>query len=134
MKTITIAGNVGKDAQTRTAGQDTVTSFSVAVNDGWGDKKRTLWFDCSVWGKRGKALAQHLTKGTKVAALFKEISANEVKISFRARGALDVGRVAKMLSPQGGGHHRAAGCTISGTIESVQKEVIRTLQKELQQE
>jgi single-strand DNA-binding protein len=67
MKTITIAGNIGKDAQTRQAGQDNVTSFTVAVEDRRGQEKGTLWFDVSVWGKRGDALAQYLTKGNKVA-------------------------------------------------------------------
>jgi phosphoesterase RecJ-like protein len=73
------------------------------------------------------------TKGSKVAVLFKEISTNEVKISFRARGAIDVGRFARKLDPRGGGHHRAAGCTLSGTLESVQKSVIPELQKALHQ-
>ena len=64
MKQITIAGNIGKDAETRSTGQgDSVTSFTVAVND---RKKNTTWFDVSLWGKRGQSLAQYLTKGGKV--------------------------------------------------------------------
>lgn len=63
MKQITIAGTVGRDAETRQAGQSTVTSWSVAVDDGWGDKKTTMWFDCSMWGQRGEKLAEHITKG-----------------------------------------------------------------------
>ncbi len=68
MKNITIAGRTGKDAETRHTTQtgDSVTSFSVAVDDGYGDKKTTLWFDCSLWGKRGESLAPHLVKGTAV--------------------------------------------------------------------
>ena len=66
MKNITIAGTVGKDASSREAGKGTVTSWSVAVDDGWGDKKSTLWFDCSMWGKRGEAVARHILKGGKV--------------------------------------------------------------------
>jgi single-strand DNA-binding protein len=67
VKTITIAGNIGKDAETRTTqGGDSVTSFNVAVEDRAGKEKATLWFSCSLWGKRGDALAQYLTKGSKV--------------------------------------------------------------------
>ena len=67
MKTITIAGNLGKDAVVRhTQGGDTVTGWSVAVEDRQGKDKRTIWFDVSMWGKRGETLAQYLTKGTKV--------------------------------------------------------------------
>jgi single-strand DNA-binding protein len=72
MKQITIAGKLGRDAETRAAGTDTVTSFSVAVdsrekqNGQW--TKVTMWFDVSVWGKRGEAIAQYLTRGTGVCA------------------------------------------------------------------
>ena len=66
MKIMTIAGNIGKSAETRQVGTDTVTSWTVAVEDRQGKEKRTLWFDCSLWGKRGEALAQYLTKGGKV--------------------------------------------------------------------
>lgn len=67
MKTITIAGKLGRDAETRTAGNDSVTSFSVAVDEKKGGEKTTYWFDCSIWGRRGEALAQYLTKGSSVA-------------------------------------------------------------------
>ncbi|MBD3304793.1 hypothetical protein GF339_00405 [candidate division KSB3 bacterium] len=73
------------------------------------------------------------TRGTKVAVLFKEVSASEVKMSFRSRGALDVGQFAHYISPgQGGGHQRAAGCTLQGTLPEVQERVIAALQEELQ--
>jgi single-strand DNA-binding protein len=68
MKNITIAGNVGKDAETRrTQSGDAVTSFSIAVEDRIPKEKGTIWFRCSLWGKRGESLAQYLTKGSKVA-------------------------------------------------------------------
>ena len=66
MKVITIFGGIGKDAQTRQAGDQRVTSFSVAVDEGFGDKKRTIWFGCDLWGNRGEKLAQYLTKGSRV--------------------------------------------------------------------
>ena len=68
MKSITIAGNIGKDAVTRTTPNgDKVTSWSVAVEERNGQDKRSIWFDCTLWGKRGESLAQYLTKGGKVA-------------------------------------------------------------------
>jgi single-strand DNA-binding protein len=67
MKNITIAGGLGKDADLRTMqGGDKVLSFSVAVDDRNGKEKTTLWFDCSLFGKRAEALSQYLTKGTRV--------------------------------------------------------------------
>lgn len=68
MKNITIAGNIGKDAVTRkTQNGDAVTSWSVAVEEIQGQEKRSIWFDCNFWGKRGENLAQYLIKGGKVA-------------------------------------------------------------------
>ena len=67
MKNITIAGRITRDAVTRNTQQgDKVTGFSVAVDDGFGQNKRAIFFDCSLWGKRGDSLAQHLTKGAQV--------------------------------------------------------------------
>ena len=71
------------------------------------------------------------TKGVKVAVLFKEFSPTEIKASFRSRGALDVGKFAQKISTQGGGHPRAAGCTLTGKIEDVQEMVICALQDAL---
>jgi len=68
MKNLNIAGNLGKDAVLRRTGSgDAVLSFGVGVEERKGQDKRTIWFDVSVFGKRGEALAQYLTKGTKVA-------------------------------------------------------------------
>lgn len=68
MKSVTIAGNIGRNAETRnTQSGDSVTGFSVAVEERQGQDKRTIWFDVSIWGKRGSSLAQYLTKGTRVA-------------------------------------------------------------------
>ena len=68
MKSLTIAGNIGKSAETRrTPNGDAVTSWSLAVEERKGSEKRTIWFDCSLWGKRGESLAPYLTKGGKVA-------------------------------------------------------------------
>jgi single-strand DNA-binding protein len=67
MKSIVIAGRTGKDAELRrTQAGDAVLSFTVAVDDGYGEKKSTMWFDCSLFGKRGQSLEKHLTKGSAV--------------------------------------------------------------------
>lgn len=67
MKTIMIAGNIGRNAEVRQVGGDSVASFSVAVEERARDTKRTIWFDVSIWGRRADALSRYLTKGSKVA-------------------------------------------------------------------
>lgn len=67
MKQVTIAGRVGKDGELRRTQKDeAVLGFSVAVDDGYGENKSTMWFDCSVWGKRASSLEPHIKKGTPV--------------------------------------------------------------------
>jgi single-strand DNA-binding protein len=67
MKNLTIAGGITRDATLRTTQNgDKVAGFSVAVSEGFGDSKRTLYFDCSIWGKRAETLAPMLVKGGKV--------------------------------------------------------------------
>lgn len=57
-------GNLGGDAETRfTQSGDAIVSFSVGVKAGYGDKATTTWARCSMFGKRGEAVAQYLTKG-----------------------------------------------------------------------
>jgi single-strand DNA-binding protein len=71
MNNLTIAGNIGRDAELRRLQDGTpVAQFSVAVSNGkdkQGNRRDSTWFDCSLWGKRGEALSQYLTKGGKVA-------------------------------------------------------------------
>jgi single-strand DNA-binding protein len=66
MQIITLSGRIGGDAETRTAGNGEVTSFSLAVDQGWGERKSTNWYRVSIWGDRGRKLAGHILKGNKL--------------------------------------------------------------------
>ena len=67
MNSWNFTGNLGRDCDTRhTAAGDAVVSFSVGVKAGFGDKATTTWANCSMFGKRGEAVAQYLKKGTLV--------------------------------------------------------------------
>jgi len=70
MINLTIAGNVGKNAELRrTQSGDPVLGFSVAVDQGKdksGNKRDSVWVNCSIWGKRAESLERHITKGSKL--------------------------------------------------------------------
>lgn len=67
MQSITVTGGLGRDAELKTTQSgDDILSFSVGSTQGYGERKSTNWFRCTVWGKRGRSIAQYLTKGTKV--------------------------------------------------------------------
>lgn len=58
-----------------------------------------------------------ITQGIEVAILLYEIDIHEYKVSMRANGAVDVRKIAAYFS--GGGHIKAAGCTMQGSIHDV---------------
>jgi len=67
MNKIAATGRVVADAETRfTPSGDAIANFRLASDVGFGDKKTTNWFSCQIWGKRGEAIAPHLTKGQQV--------------------------------------------------------------------
>ena len=68
MNSISISGNLGKDAETRfMADGKAVVSFSVA--DSQGREKPTIWWNCQLFGKRVPALAPYLLKGQQVTVV-----------------------------------------------------------------
>lgn len=66
MNLFTGIGRIGRDAETRSAGSSEVTSWPVAVDVGYGDKKSTLWLDCAMWGDRGSKIAGYIRKGDNI--------------------------------------------------------------------
>lgn len=70
-------GNVGRDAESRfTPNGDSITSFSVGVKCGFGEKATTAWANCAMFGKRGDAVKAFLVKGALVG-ISGEISMRE---------------------------------------------------------
>lgn len=68
MNNITIAGGLGRDAELKYLNNgDPICNFSVA--DSQGRDKGTIWWNCTLFGKRGEALAQYLTKGQSVTVV-----------------------------------------------------------------
>ena len=61
---ITALGYLGMNPEIKFTPQGkAVTNFSLAVSDGFGDKKKTIWFRVTVWGKQAESCNEHLTKG-----------------------------------------------------------------------
>ncbi len=66
----------------------------------------------------------------KVAILFREIGPGNVKVSLRAKGEINVARIAAAFG--GGGHVNAAGCTISGSLAEARDAILRSVAQALQ--
>jgi single-strand DNA-binding protein len=68
MITLSITGNLGQDARKGNAGGSAVVNFSVGVKSGYGAQEKTIWVDCSLWGKQAESkLVDYLVKGQQVA-------------------------------------------------------------------
>lgn len=57
------------------------------------------------------------TKGVECAIFLYELDNLEYKVSMRSGGQIDVAKIAQFFG--GGGHVRAAGCTVKGTVHDV---------------
>lgn len=115
MQIVTIAGNIGKDAEVRfTQGGDPIASFSLAVSESR-DKPAT-WWDVSMFGKRGQSLAQYLTKGARVTVsgrfstreyegkTYLQCNANEIALQGGGERQPNQGEQYREKQPSGGGY------------------------------
>jgi phosphoesterase RecJ-like protein len=60
--------------------------------------------------------------GTRMAIFFRDLGYGKVKISFRSTGDVDVNRFARRFG--GGGHVKASGALVAGTLEEVRERVV----------
>lgn len=67
MISLNLIGRVGKGgASIKAVGDRSVLAFSVAADSGFGAKKKTEWFDCSLWGQRGEKLVEYIQQGDQI--------------------------------------------------------------------
>lgn len=59
-----LLGNLTRDPELRQTPSDaSVCNFSIAVNEGFGDKKKVNFFNVQTWQKTAEACAKYLSKG-----------------------------------------------------------------------
>ena len=66
-------------------------------------------------------------EGIELACILKEYKENEIKLSLRSKSIVDVSEIC--IKFHGGGHKRAAGCTIYDNIENTKKIILNEIQK-----
>lgn len=69
------------------------------------------------------------TKGVEVAIFMHELKNGEYKVSMRSNGKVDVAKIAVFFG--GGGHVRAAGCTLNGTYHDVLNNISEHIENQL---
>ena len=101
MNNCTFSGNLARDPETKQVGDQALTTFTIAVQCGWGERQSTLWLRCNLWGRQ--KLAQYLHKGDRVC-VSGELSMREYTTQDgQTRTSLEL-RVADLdLPPKGNG-------------------------------
>ena len=69
-------------------------------------------------------------QGVQVALFFKEIQNGFVKVSIRSKSEVDSNKLAQLFG--GGGHKRAAGCKMTGSLDEVEQNVTERFIRELE--
>lgn len=70
---VIIEGRITKNAEMKSAGNNTLTTFSIANNQNY--KKDGQWvensyfFDCEIWRTFGETMRQYLNKGQKITVV-----------------------------------------------------------------
>lgn len=72
-----------------------------------------------------------VTKGVEVAIFLYEVKTQEFKVSLRSNGPVDVNAVASYFG--GGGHVKAAGCTMQGSVYDVINNLTLPIEKQLKE-
>lgn len=70
--------------------------------------------------------------GTRMALFFRDLGYGKVKVSFRSTGAVDVNAFARQFG--GGGHAKASGALIAGSLVEVRERVIAAAREFLAQQ
>ena len=70
-------------------------------------------------------------EGVKVAVIFKEDLKKPgiISVSFRSKGNADVNKIASAFG--GGGHVKASGCVVAGTLSEVKTKVLKKIEETL---
>lgn len=93
---------LGRDAEIRKVGGDSVCNLALAYNHGKKADNLTQWVDASLWGKRAEALAQYLTKGTGVVVTLSDPAIRTYKKKDGSEGFTLAGNVIDLTFAGGG--------------------------------
>ncbi|HZR22559.1 MAG TPA: bifunctional oligoribonuclease/PAP phosphatase NrnA [Vicinamibacterales bacterium] len=66
-------------------------------------------------------------KEIQAVVFFKQHEGEEYRVSMRSKGDIDIGAIAKEFG--GGGHKNAAGCTVTGGIDQLQKVFVEKMER-----
>ena len=117
---ITIAGSLTRDPETKPLGSTDMTTFSIPVETGFGDKKTTTWYNIKAFGKQGDTIAQYMRKGSFIIVSGEPMLRSYTDRSGNAKTTLEVRLQAFSFGPKSsgsGGGERSSSRTSSRNDE-----------------
>ena len=67
---VILMGRLTRDPELRHTGKGTpVTTFSIAIDNGYGDNKRTDFVNCLAWNKTAEFVTKYFTKGKMIIVI-----------------------------------------------------------------
>ena len=67
---VILMGRLTRDPEMRHTNSGTpVTTFSIAIDNGYGDNKRTDFVNCIAWNKTAEFVSKHFTKGKMIIVI-----------------------------------------------------------------
>ncbi len=93
------------------------------------DKKTLDFYNAAPKDLEGIVNQLRITKGTECAIFMYETGNLEYKVSLRSCRYVDVSKVAAFFG--GGGHVRAAGCTVNGTFHDVVNNISKQIELQM---
>lgn len=118
-------GNLTRDPELRYSTgekQTAVCKFTVAINDGYGDKQQTNYIPVTVFGKQAESCEKYLSKGKKVAVSGRIQTGSYTNKEGNKVYTTDIiaDRV-EFLSPANGGGQSAPAATGGGNAQPPQE-------------
>lgn len=86
--------------------------------------------NCTGTELEGVAAISRSVEGVLAGVTLKQTDEQTYRISLRTYEPLDASNICKRLG--GGGHKAAAGCTLTGDLESVKEEILASVEQELE--
>lgn len=118
--------------QTQILGRALLESFLVMdgkVSVSQVDRKMMEFYQVVPHDLDGIVSQLRLIKGVEVAIFMYQLDTMEYKVSLRSNGLIDVARVTKDFG--GGGHVRAAGCTVRGSFHDVVNNITQRIEAQI---
>ena len=73
MNNVSLIGRIVNDLELKTVGMENIPllQFGIAVDDGFGDNKKSYFFDVKSWRKQAEIIAQYFSKGDRIGVVGK---------------------------------------------------------------